>query len=232
LKGVLALVTGAGSQPEAGRYTKGIITTTATIAIGLLVSRDFRIGALAGCFDLLIKIVPLSLFRRSGPSSAEEVRESQEYIDRFLRNSATDSCIFMPVVEEIFFRLCMQWGIQVLLTKILPHIIWVFPFGTLSLSAMIAIVIASVAFGLMHLANDHGTVRVQAMGAFIGGLIKGVLSVKYGFVAAAAAHICNNALLVIPLKILLTKRGLSQMAEGRGIHIPAQFVAALEGYHG
>jgi len=195
-----------GNHKVAPDYMNGVASTVAVIAIGLFSSESFRFGSLVGLAHLIIKIVPVVLFSRGE-------NERSKFSKEIMEENAFDTGVAIPVLEETIFRLGLQTSLRSLFTMTLPSSIVVLPFGiALSSAAIGAILVSSAIFGAVHLSNEHDSVVTQALSAFSGGLVKGYLMEVDGFVAACAAHIVNNAGLIVPIKVCLAAFGESDQA--------------------
>jgi membrane protease YdiL (CAAX protease family) len=193
-----------GNRKVTPDYMNGVASTIAVIALGLLSSSSFRIGSLFGLADVVLKLGPILLF-------SDAKKDTSKFTDEILQDSAFDSCVLVPIVEEAIFRLGMQTCLQRLFAWALPHSMIFLPFGiTMSSATVAAILVSSVVFGVVHLDNGHDLVVSQSIGAFFGGLIKGYLMETDGFIAACAAHIVNNSTAIIPIKICLAAFGLPE----------------------
>jgi len=186
-----------GVRKATPNYMNGVASSIAVIAIGLFSSESFRFGSYLGFAHLITKVVSAVLFSKESKSKSSYEKEVME-------ESAFDICIFAPILEEAIFRLGIQTCLRSLFAMTLPSSIVFLPFGvTLSSAAVGAILVSSVVFGAAHLSNDHDSVGTQAILAFSGGLIRGCLMETNGFLAACAAHIINNSVILLPFRIYL-----------------------------
>lgn len=138
----------------------------------------------------LIIIILLNYPRAENLKKETEAPEKSENRD-LLERHPTLSCIAMPAIEEGIFRGVLQSGLQNLLSWMTPSKMISFFGVALPLPTFLAIGIASILFGALHLTNNH-IISGQPLTAAISGFQYGLFYYRYGLLSAIFAHTMNN----------------------------------------
>lgn len=157
-----------------------------TVALACFISHSFFVGAVVGTAIGLLTITVVVLANR-------EIKESQrdKKYNNYLFNHLFASCVTGPAVEEILYRGIYLSAIQFVASLIVPAV-----------ATPVALVASSIIFGRAHLSNGHSSVKQQAAGATIKGLVYGAVFLRWGLVASIGTHILNNTLALLPLYLI------------------------------
>jgi len=173
-------------------YMDGVIPTIAAVTVGFLFPK-FRLGALVGLAQLLPQAPIIAAVM---PGLSEE-----PFYKEILSGNALIGCVFVPVFEEVIFRIFLESGIQRISEMAFSSSIVMLPFGIpLSSATLATILISSAIFGFVHVFNEHKLTHLQAVHAFVGGVAYSFLNRGVGLEAACAGHIMNNSAILLPLR--------------------------------
>jgi hypothetical protein len=170
-----------------------LIPVVGSIAIGILCAPNFALGLAAGG---ALWVVGTTI--NTGLSILCNRKDNSKYTKEII-NRSLEVALLAPVIEELIFR----GGMQPLFTR---AIVWLVPaatavfFGTgLGTATVVSIVVTSVLFGLLHLANKdvNENVHFQVIYAGILGIPLGILAVQFGLGTSIAAHIIINTISTI-----------------------------------
>jgi len=163
------------------KYWQDILTTSAVMAIGAIFIPYFALGLAIGLFYVsfikpLIRALVLMVMEPNETAQAKEVREN-----------ILLATLIGPVLEEVLFRGLLQPVLLFGMASLFPQLA--------GLAAVIAVLIAGVAFGLAHLGNKHPNSHIQAALCVFSGIFYGIVALQFGLGASIAIHMLNNTLL-------------------------------------
>ncbi len=184
--------------PQQTPLWQQLIPVISVIAIGIICSPVFKIGAITGAVTLSITVLSLGLLVSLG---LLKKTDGGAYLEKIRKMPACATAVFIPILEEAIFRGGLQRGLTELGKQVLTHKVWQLPLGVyLSTASLVAIVATSVLFGAVHALNDHEGASQQAFITGFHGFVMGVLAANYGILASIGAHIINNTLAVTAIK--------------------------------
>lgn len=163
-----------------------------TIGIGLiggsLLSKRFRIGCGFGIPSAAVSVFA-HVFDIACNGQVKKSKEIKQNYSVYCLRHPIDVCVVSPLLEEIFFRVCLQ---DAFLKTIISNIRCV----PQARASSIALGIASSCFGLAHVPeSEEGFEKefeFRAVSMAISGLILGSVYNKYGLWASIAAHSVHN----------------------------------------
>lgn len=131
-----------------------------------------------------------------------DLPENNEYRNEILSMSPFISCVAAPIFEELIFRKVIQGSLHSIFKRILPLVTFSVMGQQLPLAAIIAIIMSSAGFGLVHSTNDHqGRMRQTFISGATSLFIEGPLFYYYGLWASCLAHIINNTIAITGLEL-------------------------------
>ena len=127
-----------------------------------------------------------------------EVKEDSEYGVSLKKASPISTCVIIPIIEEVFFRIILQGSLYAAFSYILPPVTVVVLGFSLPAAALASIVTAGVIFGVMHASNHPDNPKVGVLQAGLASMsgifVEGMLYHTFGFGASCLAHIVNNTI--------------------------------------
>lgn len=177
-----------------------LLPSLCIIGIGSVTSPYFAFGLAVGVVAFFIQTITLYLAYSLGIFSLDSRPNTDEYIE-WATNHAFFTAIIGPIIEELIFRGAIQPLCITVIGLINPALLLMPFFSTgLNVAVIAGIVCTSLLFGIGHLGSSKNHDNyLHAVMATLGGILEGVLAIKFGLVASIAAHIANN-LIVITLQ--------------------------------
>jgi membrane protease YdiL (CAAX protease family) len=132
---------------------------------------------------------------KSAPEEEIKNYQALTYVDELLKERVMISCVYIPILEEIMFRLIAQTALQSAFHRVLPNAMARMPlFGTsLSVATLSAMGVTSVIFGAGHYKKTDLAIRPFHIGisAFF---TESYLFQAYGIGACIFCHLTQNTL--------------------------------------
>ena len=154
---------------------------------GSLISTTFMRGVKVGLMSfiplLINNFILTKLFGRSNS------KDNTKSLDALL-NKPFGVAVCAPIIEEVLFR-------GVLLNMMIIFTTSLLRFYSDYYIKMVSVLLSSLIFGLAHLFNNEEMSRDQAMNATLGGIIKGILMLKFGLLASIGMHTANNSIITV-----------------------------------
>ena len=142
--------------------------------IGILCSSEFLIGVKYQFLAFIPQILLGTIIGKVIPNDPSK----EEHSNQIYEDLPFAICVVVPIIEEIIYR-------GILLTGF-----------TYILSDIVAILLSSFIFGIVHLTNNKNDSHKQSICAGIGGILHGTLMINYGLWASIGSHVINNTMIV------------------------------------
>lgn len=170
-----------------------MILTIGALALGVVFApKAVPTGIAIGVVNLITMLVSLSIINKMG--WLHEDKDS-EY-EKFLLKNPLAAALIGPALEEGIFRGCIQPLIARSVLYVIPTAAAAFLGTRVSVAVAISIVVTAILFGAVHLDNKHKAANAQAVVTGILGITFGICAAQLGLVAAIAAHVVSNTIVV------------------------------------
>lgn len=175
------------------------IPVISAIALGAIYSPAFQLGAMVAPVAWVSWHTISGIFGLIYPSNPVQ---KSNYIKSLSEMHAFETCVEIPVIEELIFRGLLFDGVKKIAAFVVAERSILFPLGiAMPLTSTIAIAISSLAFGAVHLSNDHNDTARQFLYCTLSGIYFGVMLEYLGILAPIGAHIVNNTFSISILKL-------------------------------
>lgn len=169
--------------------------TFCVIALGAVFLPHFSLALAIGTVNFILTLVIIGILALFIPNKPVK----QEYIDFLLKNPLYVT-LMGPVLEELIFRGTLLNIAIFALICVIPCSATLPFFGTgLSIAVASSLLVTSLGFGLCHFPGSESI--AQVVGTTSGGIVFGLLAIQFGLTAAIGAHIMNNVIVMMLLKL-------------------------------
>ncbi len=175
------------------------IPVISTIALGAIYSPAFQFGAIAAPVAYVSWQAISGIFDLIYPSSPAQ---KSNYGKSLREMHAFETCVEIPIIEELIFRGLLFSSVKKIAEFVVAERSILFPLGiAMPLTSTVAIAISSLAFGAVHLSNDHDDTARQFLYCTLSGIYFGVMLEYLGILAPIGAHIVNNTIGISIIKL-------------------------------